>query len=94
MISTSSTAWNGHLQGINSLSLPVALWEMIARRWISVFERFSETEHLEMLAGFLIASISTIEILDPREISVQTVAARLLRRADFYEMRKLQGKLD
>lgn len=94
MTATSSTSWNGHLQGIDASCLRIALWEMIARRWISVFERFSEPEHLETLAQFLVASISTIEKLDPNQISVQTVTARLLRRADFYEMRKLQGKLD
>lgn len=94
MLSSTSTSskWDGHLQGIDSISLSVALWEMIARRWLSIFERFGDKEHLELLAKFLVECVTESEESEFKGITAQNVTARLLRRADFYEMRKIQGK--
>lgn len=36
--STVSSDWAGHLRGLKNDQGPVALWEMISRRWLGVFE--------------------------------------------------------
>ena len=32
------SAWSGHVQGVKGSEIPAALWELISRRWLTVFE--------------------------------------------------------
>jgi hypothetical protein len=32
------SSWDGHLRGMNSAQLPAALWELVSRRWLPIFE--------------------------------------------------------
>lgn len=52
---------------------------------------FGTSEQLQQLAQIIVGSIGS-ESTSHTQISIGTVTARLLRRADFYELRQLQGK--
>lgn len=33
-----STGWDGHLRGLSFAALPVAAWDLVSRRWLTVVE--------------------------------------------------------
>ncbi|KAL8287505.1 hypothetical protein RQP46_003363 [Phenoliferia psychrophenolica] len=91
-LSTSSTTpWTGHAHGMTLDELPSALWELVTRRWLQTLEASASTEQLAQLAAIVVQCLSNPE--NPQEISLHATTARLLRRADFYELRRLQAQI-
>ncbi|ORY64771.1 hypothetical protein BCR35DRAFT_185327 [Leucosporidium creatinivorum] len=84
-------SWDGHLRGLSLASLPVATWELISRRWLPVFERYASAEQLKQIAELIVGSM-TNGIAKEEGITIDGITARLLRRADVYELRSLQGE--
>ncbi|GAA6014036.1 hypothetical protein JCM11491_003496 [Sporobolomyces phaffii] len=80
--------WSGYLRGLHSEQLSIALWEMIARRWMIVFDSLSTEAELEKLVALVVASFEGDKNAGRDEITM-----RLLKRADFWELSSLQAQL-
>ena len=76
---------------MNPSELPAALWELLARRWTETLEQHASDEQLAEIAQVVVRCMGPKDESRTHELSLEGTTARLLRRADFYELRRLQG---
>ncbi|GAA5889290.1 hypothetical protein JCM5296_005857 [Sporobolomyces johnsonii] len=88
----SSTGWSGFLRGMRDVEVPAALWEMVGRRWMGTIERFATDEQLKKLVGLLVSCLSA-DAESGAGITFDETTNRLLRRADLWELPRVQAQL-
>ncbi|GAA5858645.1 hypothetical protein JCM1840_006498 [Sporobolomyces johnsonii] len=88
----SSTGWSGFLRGMRDVEVPAALWEMVGRRWMGTIERFATDEQLKQLVGLLVSCLSA-DAESGAGITFNETTNRLLRRADLWELPRVQAQL-
>ncbi|GAA5895691.1 Urb2 domain-containing protein [Sporobolomyces salmoneus] len=87
--SSPSANWSGYLRGMKTEEVSLALWEMISRRWMSVFESLSSEEQIKKLVAMIAGCLEGAETYSSRD----EITRRLLKRADFWELSSLQAQL-
>ncbi|GAA5926924.1 Urb2 domain-containing protein [Sporobolomyces koalae] len=88
-LSGSTTAhWSGMLRAMSNEQVPVALWEMVSRRWLPVFESYASEEQLKHLARVIIRGLA-----DGNDSGHDQVTQRLFKRSDFWEFPSLQAQV-
>ncbi|GAA5957201.1 hypothetical protein JCM21900_004681 [Sporobolomyces salmonicolor] len=85
----SSTGWSGFLRGMRGEEVPAALWEMVGRRWMGTIERVATDEQLKQIVGLLVSCLSA----DAESGGYNETTSRLLRRADLWELPRVQAQL-
>lgn len=91
IVPTQGASWSGLVRGIGAEEVPVALWELLARRWLVAYEQSASDDLLARVANLIADNLSTH--IDPAFITISSTTARLLRRADFWELARLQPHL-
>ncbi|KAK4698573.1 nucleolar pre-ribosomal-associated protein 2, partial [Phenoliferia sp. Uapishka_3] len=86
-----SVSWSGHAHGMDNGELAAALWELVSRRWLQTFELFASPEQLAQIATLIVRCMASPS--NPHQITINASTSRLLRRADFYEHRRLQSHI-
>ncbi|GAA5909416.1 hypothetical protein JCM8208_005736 [Rhodotorula glutinis] len=88
---SSEQTWTGLVRGSSAREVPVALWDMVARRWLPVISVYASDEQLEQVAAFIVAALGRSSPVGPSAFTFASSTRALLRRADSWELVKLQG---
>ncbi|SCZ87681.1 BZ3500_MvSof-1268-A1-R1_Chr2-2g05147 [Microbotryum saponariae] len=87
--STDGRAWDGYLRRMDLGQLPTALWELVTRRHLALFERLGSETSLWSIAERIVSNITTEHVKD-EDLTIKSITRRLLRRADLYELPRLR----
>ncbi|GJN90281.1 hypothetical protein Rhopal_003289-T1 [Rhodotorula paludigena] len=83
--------WSSFIRGITPGELPVALVELLARRWLHLVDSLATDAQLQQLAHLLAASLSSLGQLPSTDSTFVRTSSALFRRADFWELSRLQA---
>ncbi|GAA6040522.1 hypothetical protein JCM8097_005446 [Rhodosporidiobolus ruineniae] len=83
--------WSSFLREIKDDEISVALWELATRRNLAVVESAAAEVHLQQFVEIVLRAIATPA--PANELSVGGATSRLLRRADFWELPRIQAQL-
>ena len=82
-----STTWSGRLFALDkSDELPAAIWSLLAQRWLPTVVHLASRAQVNLLARVIVSSLDDSDVNAP-------ATARLLARADFYELAPLRPRL-
>ncbi|GAA5956862.1 hypothetical protein JCM3765_006621 [Sporobolomyces pararoseus] len=81
--------WRGSSRGMKADQVPLAMWEMISRRWMDVFESLATEDQLKKLVAVSIEGLGA----ETESASQNEITRRMLKRADFWELSSLQSQL-
>ncbi|KAM0750831.1 hypothetical protein T439DRAFT_356570 [Meredithblackwellia eburnea MCA 4105] len=84
-------SWSGILSsGMTAVETKIAVWEMVSRRWLTLFESLASKEQIEQIAKIVLATLGEAGEGKEREFSMIGSTMRLIRRADFFELGRLR----
>ncbi|GAA5994489.1 hypothetical protein JCM11641_002754 [Rhodosporidiobolus odoratus] len=84
-----STRASSFMRGIGDKEVPVALWELISRRWLLIIVTIGSDAQLDVLLSPILRCLSQTSA--SADLSTNGATIRLLRRADFWELQRLQS---
>ncbi|BGP49634.1 hypothetical protein JCM10450v2_005535 [Rhodotorula kratochvilovae] len=84
---------SGFLRGLKDQEVPVALWELVARRWLPVIDVYASDEQLKQVASLVTAALAPVLAAASSSVTFASTTSALLQRADFWELSKLQGSV-
>ncbi|GAA5983911.1 hypothetical protein JCM5350_001788 [Sporobolomyces pararoseus] len=84
-----ASRWSGNLREMRADQVSIAMWEMISRRWMDVFESLASEEQLKKLVSVVIQGLRA----ELENSGRDDITRRLLKRADFWELPSLQSQL-
>ncbi|GAA5852903.1 hypothetical protein JCM8547_004728 [Rhodosporidiobolus lusitaniae] len=84
--------WSGFVRDVKVEEVAVAMWEIVSRRWIGVVDLLASAAQLSQIVETVLKPFSHPPTgFD--ELSTTGSTARLLRRADFWELPRIQAVL-
>ncbi|GAA6016272.1 hypothetical protein JCM10207_000453 [Rhodosporidiobolus poonsookiae] len=87
----STSSWSSFVRSVRRDEVPAAMWELVSRRWVQVFETVATDAQLKQLVDLALVPLTRPS--SASELSVGGASARLLRRADFWELPRIQAHL-
>ncbi|GAA6050668.1 hypothetical protein JCM3770_000882 [Rhodotorula araucariae] len=84
-------SWSGFLRGLKEQEVPVALWDLVARRWLPVINLHASDEQLMQVASLVAAALSPTLAATSTSMTFASTTRALLQRADFWELSRLQS---
>ncbi|GAA5839982.1 hypothetical protein JCM11251_006580 [Rhodosporidiobolus azoricus] len=87
---TEDARWSSFVRDVKEQDVPVALWDLVSRRWLLVVEGIAAVDQLKQLVDIALRGLASAAALD--ELSLAGATCRLLRRADFWEMTRIQSR--
>ncbi|BGP00937.1 hypothetical protein NBRC10513v2_005057 [Rhodotorula toruloides] len=93
LASSDGASWSGRLRGLRAAEVGVAMWELLSRRWLPLINNVASEDQLRQVASIVLASLRHASVPAGSVRSASAIMARLLRRADFWELPRLQGCL-
>ncbi|BGP17724.1 hypothetical protein JCM10213_005305 [Rhodosporidiobolus nylandii] len=86
---SSGARWSSFLRRMKEDEVPVALWELVSRRWMHIVETRAADEQLKQFVKIALRAFSSSATIS--DLTIPGATARLLRRADFWECSRLQA---
>ncbi|KAJ8293894.1 N-acetylserotonin O-methyltransferase-like protein [Rhodotorula toruloides] len=86
------TSWSGRLRGLRAAEAGIATWELLSRRWLPLINNVASEDQLRQVASITLSSLRRTSPAGS-EWSLSAITARLLRRADFWELPRVQACL-
>ncbi|KAM0786575.1 hypothetical protein ACM66B_002031 [Microbotryomycetes sp. NB124-2] len=83
-------SWDGDVRDVDSGGAAVAVWEMVTSRSFAVIDAVGSTENLERFAALFTLTLRVPSMVGSSRAHMTTFTQRLLKRADLYEMRRIQ----
>ncbi|GAA5855838.1 hypothetical protein JCM9279_003334 [Rhodotorula babjevae] len=82
--------WTGFLRELDVREVPVALWELVARRWLPVLSVYASDDQLEQVAAHVVAALNAGPSARASAFTWASTTRALLHRADFWELARLR----
>ncbi|GAA5935127.1 hypothetical protein JCM10213_000651 [Rhodosporidiobolus nylandii] len=86
---SSGARWSSFVRRMKEDEVPVALWELVSRRWMHIVETRAADEQLKQFVEIALRAFSSSASIS--DLTMSGATARLLRRADFGECSRLQA---
>ncbi|BGP33429.1 hypothetical protein JCM10296v2_005230 [Rhodotorula toruloides] len=93
LASSNEASWSGRLRGLRAAEVGIAMWELLSRRWLPLINNVASEDQLRQVASIVLSSLRAASIPAGSGWSSSAITARLLRRADFWELPRLQACL-
>ncbi|GEM08711.1 nucleolar 27S pre-rRNA processing, Urb2/Npa2 [Rhodotorula toruloides] len=91
--SSEEASWSGRQRGLRAEEAGIAIWEVLSRRWMTLMNTIASEEQLRQVASIVLFSLRRMSRPTDSAWSASAIMARLLRRADFWELTRLQACL-
>ncbi|GAA5915915.1 hypothetical protein JCM6882_001761 [Rhodosporidiobolus microsporus] len=88
-VGTDESRWSSFVRDVEEREVPVALWELVSRRWLSLAENLAADAQLQQVVDIVLGALARPALRD--ELSISGATCRLLLRADFWELSRIQA---